>query len=96
MTKVNRGVWVLAVSVVVWLAAAQFASAGRYGRYRARRTRPVSRQPARTMPANPYNAHHRFPDNDWFYPRYTGAFHARYFNEMRYPTGDRGLRGTAW
>jgi len=60
MTKVNRGVWVLAVSVIVWLAAAQFAPAGWYGRYRARRTRPVPRQPARTVPANPYNAHHRF------------------------------------
>jgi len=30
------------------------------------------------------------------YPKYYGGFHARYFDEMLYPTGDRPVRGTAW
>jgi hypothetical protein len=28
--------------------------------------------------------------------KYYGGFHARYFTEMLYPTGDRPVRGTAW
>ena len=30
------------------------------------------------------------------YSKYYGGFHARYFTEMLYPTGDRPVRGTAW
>lgn len=30
------------------------------------------------------------------YSKYYGGFHARYFTEMLYPTGDRPFRGTAW
>lgn len=32
----------------------------------------------------------------WWYPQYYGGFHARHLQNLGYPPGDRGLRGTAW
>lgn len=97
MFRANRSVWILTIGLVIWLSATQLAQAGRRNHARGWWTRSLPAQTGRTTPANSYNKYtNRFPDNDWYYPRYTGAFHARYFDEMRYPTGDRGIRGTAW
>ncbi len=53
----------------------------------------------------PHHAGHTYPRpayypvrnsaDDWF-PRYYGNFHARYLQNYGYPSGDIGLRGTAW
>jgi len=32
----------------------------------------------------------------WYYPRYYGGFHARYFEEFGYPARDRTTRGQPW
>jgi len=83
---------VLAVSLGVSVSAdAAWRTVRSYRRRPHQTTRFV-----RTTPNHQRTTARQIPDNDWLYPRYTGALHARYFNEMRYPTGDRGLRGTAW
>jgi len=87
---------IIATVLVVWFSTVSLAVAGRLHRHRHWSRRPAANRFVRTTRTTEYNRTKRFPDDDWLYPRYTGAFHARYFNEMRYPTGDRGLRGTAW
>ncbi len=37
-----------------------------------------------------------FPSYGNYYPQYYGGFHARYFQDIGVPSGDRGLRGNAW
>ena len=69
-------------SATSWFAAPQ----------RSTSTRPseADRLPSGISTYSPYDV--------WMggYPKYYGGFHARYFTEMLYPTGDRPVRGTAW
>jgi hypothetical protein len=37
-----------------------------------------------------------FPSIGNYYPQYYGGFHSRYFQDIGSPSGDRGLRGSAW
>lgn len=96
MTNVTKTVAVLLLSVLVCLTVASPAGA----QNRWRRTRTVA--PARNSAAFSTRTQASFrtfsPYDSWRYgyPKYDGAFHARYYTEMMYPTGDRPVRGTAW
>lgn len=96
MFRPRQSLFVLALVFSFVATPVTCAEAG-HGRRRWHRAipRPPSRIHA-TSRAPDNRQQHRFPDDDWFYPRYTGAFHARYFNQFGYPTGDHGIRGTAW
>ncbi len=40
--------------------------------------------------------YYRVNDGRQWYPKYYGGFHARDFNAIGTPPGDRGFRGSAW
>ena len=46
-----------------------------------------------------YGRESYYPPAQWnrqYYPKYYYGFNSRYFQNMGVPTGDIGLRGTAW
>ena len=98
MATVSKIVTLLIVTGAVGLMLATPAYGQRWGR------RTWTRRPVRTMPSprpstttrSNWRFYGSYGSLQADYPRYTGAFHERYFNEMRYPTGDRPVRGTAW
>jgi len=58
---------------------------------------PLFRSGNRPPEARNYSQDYFWPYDVYeTYPKYYGGFHARYFDEIGYPSGDRGLRGTAW
>jgi hypothetical protein len=74
----------------------RFAAPQRSASTRLSETRPSRTRASRTQ--LPSGISTFSPYDMWMdgYPKYYGGFHARYFTEMLYPTGDRPFRGTAW
>ena len=58
---------------------------------------PLFRPGNRPPEARNYSQDYFWPyDVNERYPKFYGGIHARYFDEIGCPPGDRGLRGTAW
>jgi hypothetical protein len=97
--KSLRKFWIVCLVTAVLCLVLVESVGAQSGRRRARvgvSARPTntnvyaSRVPTAFRTLSPYDS---FRDA---YPRYYGGFHARYFSELAYPTGDRPMRGTAW
>ncbi len=90
--------------VLVLLASLWFASPtpafGHPRGWRVSRTRShrsaYSKYSQRTAPAAHSAYRSPWPRSYYDYPKYTGAFHARYFEELPSIYGTRPMRGTAW
>lgn len=96
MTRLMHLTIVSVIAVGALLATAQPAAA----QWRWRRTRAArTNQPAVVAPTRPgtavYGYRRPYPA-DYYYPKYTGAFHARYFDGIPSIYGTRPVRGTAW
>lgn len=76
------------------LAADANAAGGPFQKWRAY-GRPNAKAPVNKSAhgalyqAFPYSRYHSVDDA---YPKYIGAFHSRYFNDMGIPSGDVGIR----
>ncbi|MHB0961259.1 MAG: hypothetical protein ACYC6N_30530 [Pirellulaceae bacterium] len=96
MTRMTKSVSGLLVSAMVCLAVASPVEA----QNRRRHARPTVAARSSNADSTRTRASFRMvsPYDSWRYdyPKYDGGFHSRYFLEMRYPTGDRPVRGTAW
>ncbi|MHB8973473.1 MAG: hypothetical protein ACYC3X_09635 [Pirellulaceae bacterium] len=96
MTRLTKAVTVLLVSALVCLTVTGPVEA--QNRWRRTRTAAPARNSesfstrtqASLRTVNPYDP------GRYGVPKYDGAFHERYYQEMLYPTGDRPIRGTAW
>ncbi len=83
--------------LATWLTSPVASASGR-GR-RAAYMRSSSSATARTnQPVTSQQSRYRtpLPPSYYYYPQYTGAFHARYFDEIPSIYGTRPMRGTAW
>jgi hypothetical protein len=70
------------------LESAQAAEGGRrWGRNLRFRAEVKQESLPEMKRPNPYDVYKKW------YPRYEGAFHSRYFNDLGLPPGDIGLRG---
>ena len=96
MTKITSFVIILVVLVAA-LAATQTAEGQSRWRSRSRTVR--SYKPAATRAARQpgYSTRYRsaYPANA-YYPKYTGGFHARYYDGIPSIYGSHPMRGTAW
>jgi hypothetical protein len=92
--------------LIMWLMIASFPTASRaegHGFFRASRgpwivyRYPLFREGNRPPEARRYSQTEYWPYDAYNrYPKFYGGFHARYFEELGRPSGDLGLRGTAW
>ena len=96
MMRMARIVVVSVLLASVVLVPAQTASAQvRWRRSRAVRHHPPAKVPAKHSGTSVYQYRRPYPA-DYYYPKYTGAFHARYFDGIPSIYGTRPIRGTAW
>jgi hypothetical protein len=83
----------VAATSILLVATSPAAGQRRWSRVRHvrtwRATTDVTRSPPRRSSDRNRNAR-------YYYPQYTGAFHARYFDEIPSLYGTRPIRGTAW
>jgi hypothetical protein len=58
---------------------------------------PLFREGDRPPEARRHSQEYYWPHDarEW-YPKFYGGFHARYFDEIGRPSGEAGLRGSAW
>ncbi len=96
MTKITSFVVVVVVLATV-LAATQSAEGRTRWRRSSRTTRPAKPTATHAMPAPSYPTRYRgtYP-SAYYYPKYTGAFHARYYDGIPSIYGSHPMRGTAW
>lgn len=93
----RRRTLVVAILLGIWLwPIAQPAHAQLQRRNRRPPTvaRPVP--PSTMRPAPARGAERQVDVGSAYYPKYTGGFHARYFDEIPSIFGTRTMRGTAW
>ena len=95
----TNGVIVLVVMVSVSLALADHAH-GQSRRWRVRAARtftpPSAALRSRSTPVYAEPRYRYASPPSYYYPKYTGAFHARYFDDIPSIYGTRPMRGTAW
>ena len=89
MLVVLTGVWLTSASEVLGQPRGRRAAHLKSSRatYNSSRRAAITAQPF-------YRS--AFPPTYDYYPKYTGAFHARYFDELPSIYGPRPMRGTAW
>ncbi len=97
MTKIANCMIVLVVLASALLATPRQAEArSRWRRSRSVRThRHYAPKPARSPSYSTRYGHTNVSRYD-YYPKYTGGFHARYFDGIPSIYGTQTMRGTAW
>lgn len=96
MRNVASGAIVLIMTCGLLLCLTEPVAAQRSARRGRSMRAPVSSNAnARPSASRPNASPRTGAAYDW-YPRYTGAFHARYFDDLPSVYGDHPLRGPAW
>ena len=95
MAKITSFVIILVV-LMVTLAATPAAGQSRW-RSKPRAVRTNRSAASRTVRPPSYSTRYRsaYPAN-YYYPKYTGGFHARYYDGIPSIYGTTRMRGTAW
>ena len=93
MTGVRKTILLIVLAATIILIGTCPAWAAR--RWRRSRVRP---RPAQMRPHySGYSVQDQMRRlGEYYYPKYLSGVHAREFDRLGIPSGDRGLRGTAW
>ena len=93
----------LLIVLICGIAPSCYGQADQPGLLKARRgpwivyRYPLFREGNRPPEARRHSQTEYWPSDarEW-YPKFYGGFHSRFFDEIGRPSGDLGLRGTAW